>query len=67
MCYVSNHDKAKEIIADDYKKLPQDTKKQRKYYRTAERKSKGRQIRRVDSIFLMLEAQDLELRKLSIY
>ena len=67
MCYVSNHDKAKGIIADDYKKLPQDTKKQKKYYKAAEKKSKGRQIRRVDSIFLMLEMQDPALKKVSIY
>ena len=44
------HDRAKRIILEDYKKLPQRTKKQKKYYKKAEQRARRLQIRRVDML-----------------
>ena len=57
LVYIEEHDRAKQIIAEDYKKLPQRTKKQKKYYRIAERQDKRRQVRRVFDILESLEAE----------
>ena len=38
------------IILEDYKKLPQRTKKQKKYYKKAEQRARRLQIRRVDML-----------------
>ena len=43
--YIIKHDEAKKIIADDYRKLPQNTRKEKKYYEIA-RKRDHRQKRR---------------------
>ena len=53
--YVEEHDKAKAIIADDYRKLPQKTRKQRMYYRQAESRHKKAQINKVFALFASLE------------
>lgn len=63
--YIDKHDKAKKIISIDYRMLPQTTKKQKKYYRSAERKAKRHEARRLDMIFLALEQGNQEFRKLS--
>lgn len=55
LTYIENHDLAKQIIADDYRKLPQRTRKQRKYYRQAESRNRRQQINRVFAIFADLE------------
>ena len=55
LTYIENHDLAKQIIADDYRKLPQRTRKQRKYYRQAESRNRRQQINRVFAIFVDLE------------
>ena len=60
--YISAHDKAMIIIQDDYRKLPQKTKKQKKYYKQAELRVKRNTMRRLDNIFAMLEAQNPELK-----
>ena len=52
--YVVAHDKAKAIINDDYHKLPQKTKKQKMYYKKAERRAKAQTVRRVEMILDML-------------
>lgn len=48
--YIEEHDRAKRIIIEDYKKLPQRTKKQKKYYKRAEQKARRMQIQRVDML-----------------
>lgn len=55
LAYIENHDRAKQIIADDYRKLPQRTRKQRKYYHQAESRNRRQQINRVFAIFADLE------------
>lgn len=49
--YVIKHDAAKIIIQDDYRKLPKRTKKQKKYFRSAERKAKRKEMQRLDYLF----------------
>ncbi len=48
--YIVEHDRAKRIILEDYKKLPQRTKKQKKYYKKAEQRARRLQIMRVDML-----------------
>ncbi len=48
--YITRHDQAKEIIKEDYRNLPQKTKKQKKYYRQAQKKAARRAENRVDQI-----------------
>ena len=64
--YLVEHDKAKQIIADDYRKLPQKTRRERKYYRQAKKREQIKSIQRVDRIFAKLEKKDLELKQHSI-
>lgn len=64
--YIVAHDKAKVIMMDDYHKLPRHSKKQKKYYKQAERRAKVQATRRLDSIFAMLEKQNPKLREESV-
>lgn len=64
--YIIAHDKAKVIIKDDYRKLPKKTKKQRKYYKQAEKKEKIRQRYKIDAIFASLESRNPELKQYSM-
>ena len=57
LSYVEDHDRAKGIIAEDYRRLPQQTRRQRKYYRQAERRERRNQVRRVWDIFEALERE----------
>ncbi len=43
--YIIKHDEAKKIIADDYRKLPQNTRREKKYYQIARNRNE-RQKRR---------------------
>lgn len=54
--YIIAHDRAKLIIMDDYRKLPKTTRRQKKYYKAAERKAKKRELYRVNFLFAELEA-----------
>lgn len=64
--YIVEHDKAKIIIMDDYRKLPQKTKRQKKYYRQAKRKNRTRQKLKMDAIFASLESRNPELKQYSM-
>lgn len=55
--YIAKHDEAKKIEQVDYKKLPQRTKKQKKYYRQAENRAKRKSVRRVLDLFAELESK----------
>lgn len=55
--YADQHDRAKQIIEQDYRGLPRRTKKQKKYYKQAERRAFRSSVRRMDSIFDALEAE----------
>lgn len=53
--YIYRHDQAKEIMEEDYRKLPRSTKRQKKYYWQAKKREQRRSIRRVDELFAMLD------------
>lgn len=55
--YIVKHDAAKKIEQVDYKKLPQRTKRQKKYYRQAENRARRQSVGRVFDIFAELEAK----------
>lgn len=57
LVYIYNHDKAKVTIMDDYRKLPRNTTKQRKYYRQAKNAERRKSIKKVYAIFEELEQQ----------
>ncbi len=61
--YVKEHDKAKVIMDQDWRMLPTRTKRQKKYYKSAERRDKRRQVKNVFSLFDQLEASNPELKK----
>lgn len=53
--YILAHDKNKKIIMDDYRKMPKNTAKQRKYYKQAKKRKRRDELRRLDHIFKQLE------------
>lgn len=57
--YISDHDKAKRIIDDDWKKLPKSTPKQKKYYKQAQKRARRKENRRIDELFKKLEKGEL--------
>lgn len=62
--YIVKHDAAKKVEQIDYKKLPQRTKKQKKYYRQAESRARRKSVSRVLDLFAELEAKG-ELTRVS--
>lgn len=64
--YIIDHDRAKAIIMDDYRKLPQKTKKQKIYYKIAERKHRRNMNRKIDAIFAAIERENPELKRVSM-
>lgn len=69
--YISAHDKAKKIMLDDYRKLPRNTRKQRKYYNQAEKKMKRKNSResrlRMERLFADIESKQPALKKAAIW
>ena len=63
--YIIAHDQAKITIMDDYRKLPKSTKKQKKYYKAAERKDRQNAMRRLDLLFASLEKSERGIRQYS--
>ncbi len=55
LLYIRRHDIAMEIVDTDYRQLPRSTRRQRKYYRNAERRVQRAQKRRVNDLFSMLD------------
>lgn len=53
--YIRDHDKAKKIIKDDWKKLPKSTQKQKKYYKQAKKREERKRHKRLDQLFEMIE------------
>ena len=63
--YIIAHDRAKIIIMDDYRKLPKSTKRQKQYYKMAERKNRRNVARRLDAIFASLEQSQVGIKEYS--
>lgn len=64
--YIVAHDVAKVTIQDDYRKLPAKTKKQRAYYRAAERRAKRNAHQRIDYLFSKIEKASPGIVALSV-
>lgn len=50
LSYIEDHDKAKRIANGNYKQLPRDTKKQKKYYKMAKSNESRKEQQRVQEI-----------------
>lgn len=55
--YIIAHDRAKEIITEDYRKLPRQTKKQKKYYAKAQKRQTKKDMQRIDFLFEQIEKE----------
>ena len=64
--YIVAHDKAKKIIADDYRKLPRQTKKQKKYFNIAKKKAHRQEVRRLDYLFAVIEKERMNKELMAI-
>lgn len=56
--YIISHDKAKIIMMDDYKKLPQRTKTQKRYFKAAKKKADKRKNQQIDRLFAQIEEKE---------
>lgn len=56
--YIQKHDEFKQNMPSDLRLMPQDTKLQRAYYKSAKRREAKRSARRLDSLFLMIENKE---------
>lgn len=56
--YIYRHDEAKKIEKEDYRNLPQKTKREKHYYQQAKRREQRKSTRRVMNIFEQLERKE---------
>lgn len=56
--YIVKHDVAKKIEQINYKNLPQNTKREKKYYRQAKNRHRRQSVSNVYAIFAQLEAKE---------
>ena len=56
--YIYRHDEAKKIEKEDYRNLPQKTKREKHYYQQAKRREQRKSARRVMNIFEQLERKE---------
>lgn len=49
--YIYAHDKNRKIELEDYRKLPQKTKQQKKFYKAAKRRARKRERKQMDRLF----------------
>ena len=61
--YIVKHDKAKKIIEEDYRKLPKKTRREKRYYKMAERKSMLKSKRRVSELLDCLSCGEVPASK----
>lgn len=54
--YIYGHDRNKEIAADDYRKLPQNTKKQKQHYKHHKKMAEKAKAKRLDELFKEIES-----------
>ena len=56
--YIKEHDEFKQKAPKDYRKLPQDTERHRRYYRAAKKREEKRSAKRLDRLFHLIETQE---------
>ena len=64
--YIKKHDDYRRMGEDNFKALPQDSKKQKMYYRRAVNRKKREDRNRVNRLFAMLEREDPSLKKVAM-
>lgn len=55
--YINEHDKNLKVMEDDYRKLPKNTKSQKKNYKRAKKRKRRMEIQKVDRLFKQLEKE----------
>ena len=55
--YIQKHDEFKQKMPDDYHQMPQDTRQQKAYYRSARKRAQRHSARRLDNLFAMIERE----------
>lgn len=65
LSYIGAHDEFKMKMPDDYRKMPRDTKRQKRYYESAKRREAKKNERRLDNLFCMIEEKE-GIKKYSI-
>ena len=61
--YVVRHDRAKKTIEEDYRRLPQRTKREKKYYKMAQKKDALKSKRRVSELLDCLSCGEVPASK----
>lgn len=61
--YIAKHDKAKKIIKEDYRMLPKKTRREKRYYEMAKRKSVLKNKRRVSELLDCLSCGEVPASK----
>lgn len=56
--YIQKHDEFKQKMPDDYHQMPQDTRQQKVYYRSARKRAQRHSARRLDNLFAMIEREE---------
>lgn len=56
--YIQKHDEFKQNMPADYRKLPQDTRRQKAYYRAAQKRDERKSARRLDNLFAIIERKE---------
>lgn len=59
--YIKAHDEFKRSEPKDYRKLPQATRRQKSYYRSAKKRAERRAAKRLDGLFLLVEKGEMGL------
>lgn len=54
--YIKNHDEFKQRTGGDYRRMPQDSRKQKLYYRAAKKRMERRGARRLNQLFALIES-----------
>ncbi len=56
--YIQKHDEFKMNMPADYHKMPQDTRRQKAYYRAAQKRAERKSARRLDNLFALIERKE---------
>lgn len=63
--YIQGHDEFRQFGPADYRQMPQRTRRQRNYYKSAKRLQEKRDARRVDYLFRLIEQKE-GIKQLSV-
>lgn len=58
MKYIRKHDEFKQNLPEDYRQMPRDSRRQKRYYASAKRRAEKRSAGRVDRLFELIERKE---------